>query len=133
MKLHTRGLAMAALILMAPMALAACASITPPAPATPAQTVYDIKAALVAAEDIALGYEQARCGTASPCTAPGAPQINQAIITADAAVNAAEAAVRANGSDTSAIAVAQSAVQVLQALIAQYTPAPAATAPAATN
>ena len=113
------------------LCLASCGplkTLTPPAPKTPAQTVYDIKASLVAAEDVALGYERSQCGIQVPCTAPGAAQINQAIPAADKAVNAAEAKVKANGSDTSAIAAAQAAVQALQALIAQYDPSAATVA-----
>lgn len=120
-------------VLLLPIALIGCASTGLTAPTTAAQTVYDIKAALVAASDIGLGYERAKCGSVVPCTAPGAAQINQAIIAADKAVNVAEAAVKANSADTSAIGAAQAAVQALQALIAQYAPAQAAPASSSTG
>jgi hypothetical protein len=116
--------------------LAGCTAVQnllPPAPKTTAQSVYEIKGALVSAEDAALAYETTACPVVRPCTAPGAAEINQAIVTADSAVNVAEAAVKSGSTATSAIAIAQAAIQALQALVTQYappTPAASTTTPA---
>ena len=113
-----------------PLLLGGCATVSnlmPPSPKTAAQTVYEIKAGLVSGEDAALAYEATVCGIPTPgvpCTKPGAAAINQAVISADAAVNAAEKAVKNGSSAAAPIADALAAVQALQAIVQQYAPSP---------
>jgi hypothetical protein len=123
---------LAAMALLVGLPLAGCTSTgvssLPPTPRTSAQTVYELKAGLVAAEIAAQGYENTACANVTPCTAAGAVALNKAIISADALINTAETAVRAGTSSDSAISAAQAALSALQTLVTQYASSSASTA-----
>jgi hypothetical protein len=113
------------------LALAACSGVTqtieqaiPPAPKTPQQTVYEVKAALISTEDAALAWAGQICPTASSCTDKRVAAVMQGVISADTIVNSAEAATQANAS-TSSTAIqaandASAALTALQAILTQY-------------
>lgn len=126
-------MALAAMALMVGLPLGGCtgtAGLTAalPAPKSPQQSVYDLKVALVVAEDGAITYQNTACHGVVPCTAPGASALNQAMLSADTLISAAETAVRSGGNATGAIAQAQAAITTLQTLVTQYAATKGATA-----
>lgn len=107
--------------------LAGCSAVQqamPPAPKTPQQTVYEVKAALVSAEDAGLAFAAQVCPTPILCRDPRVKAVTDAIVSADTVMNAAEAAVRADKPDTPAAQAAaidaQAALAALQKVLAQY-------------
>ncbi len=109
------------------MGLAACSTLeqaVPPAPKTPQQTVYEIKAGLVTAEDAGLAWAAQICPTAGSCQDGRVGVVMRAMVSADSLVAAAERAVRANAATTSAtsqaINDATAALTALQAILTQY-------------
>jgi len=109
--------------LCAALALTACAAV-PPAPKTPAQIVYEVKAAFVSAEDAGLSFAEQVCPDPKTCQDSRVKAVAKALVAADTAIAAAEKTVRALPSDASdaqaAAAGAQNALDAFKAILAQY-------------
>lgn len=113
------------------LALSACAGVTqtieqaiPPAPKTPQQTVFEIKAALISAEKLASPWAAQICPVAASCKDARVVDVMNGIVTTDTLVSSAETAVKANAATTDstqkAITDAQAALTALQQLLQQY-------------
>lgn len=102
----------------------AASQAIPPVPKTPVQTVYEIKGALVAAEDAIDIWAASKCASPSSCHDDAVRTVMQAVVSADTIVGAAETAARANAvandNVTEAINDAQAALAALQKLMQQY-------------
>ena len=117
-------------LLFAAMAMALLAGCTtveqavPAAPKTPAETVFEVKAAFVSAEDAGLAWAATACPTPSTCQDSRVKAVMEAIVTADVAISGAEETVQANAASSTgaqgAVTDAQAALAAFQAVLAQY-------------
>lgn len=115
----TKGM-LAAVALVTGLSLCGCSGLQgtlPPAPKSSQQTVFELKGALIAAEDGALAIETSLCPATALCINATAVALNKAMLDADTLISLAEIAVRSGSSGESEIAKAQAAVTALQTLV----------------
>jgi len=105
----------------------ACSTVNqavPPAPNSPQQIVFELKAGLISAEDLAVQWANHECTVPASCKDQRVTDLMKAVVSADTLINAAETAVRENATApdvaTKAINDAQAALTALQLLLQQY-------------
>jgi hypothetical protein len=118
------SLAVAVAVAASLSACEAVKAVIPPVPKTPAQGVYEARAAQVTAAAGALAWVKTVCPNQAACNDPRVDAVVDASITADTVISTAEATVRSGTTDQTALqkaaTAAQNALSAFQAILTQY-------------